>query len=394
MGRQFMATAAPQGHFFTPTGGLNFFVAVIDETAGCVFLDLGNAMSTSAPGAGLNDLGDLTLSYSPSALNPGGTVPSSVVLGVIPSSGENGYSTHSNWYPTTAGIVAIPVSPQQIQAIQDTPLSLTGSSGIVISEWSNGAFVRADKYVFRLSPNQEVEISVYASKFGRPFPGIAIDFTLDSNQLQPGSGFPYVATSPDVATPVQALRFDNSVPTDASGKAILKLNTVNPGNPRGYIDGQVYGIRPGFAEEALTVGPVNPWNFISILLWDSFIPSNPVTWSDIQPIFQQYANLYPVMKRFLDLGNYDSVVANTDLLTMAFQLDVADPNSMPVTRDLSPAKRSAILSWLKKPIKGHAQAMSAPESPSISLIASVTTPPIGGRPPPLLGDSSTTKSNT
>ncbi len=66
-------------------------------------------------------------------------------------------------------------------------------------------------------------------------------------------------------------------------------------------------------------------------------------------MFRQYANLYPVMDVFLDLGDYASVCESRELLRLAFALDVADPNAMPATRDLSAAKRSAILRWLDEP---------------------------------------------
>ena len=49
--RQFMAANQPgnQG-FFKPLGGLNFFPAVVDEASSSIFLDLGNAITTPAPG--------------------------------------------------------------------------------------------------------------------------------------------------------------------------------------------------------------------------------------------------------------------------------------------------------------------------------------------------------
>ncbi len=78
------------------------------------------------------------------------------------------------------------------------------------------------------------------------------------------------------------------------------------------------------------------------------------------------------MNRFLDLGNYDSVVANAGLLQLAFGLDPADPNSMPVTRDLSPAKRKAILSWLADPAHPKGQ----PDSHALAAAESAaSTPP-------------------
>ncbi len=70
---------------------------------------------------------------------------------------------------------------------------------------------------------------------------------------------------------------------------------------------------------------------------------------DVEPVLGQYANLYPVMRDFLDLGDYESVCARANLLAHAFSLDIGNPNSMPVTRDLSGAKRAAILRWLTEP---------------------------------------------
>jgi hypothetical protein len=126
-----------------------------------------------------------------------------------------------------------------------------------------------------------------------------------------------------------------------------------PGNPRAFIDGQVYGVRP-ILESALPAEGYNPWDFVSLLVFDEFTPDEPPTWwgtpqGSLQPIFQQYANLYPIMQDFLDLGDYDSVCAHAGLLQLAFSLPLEDPNSMPITRDLSPAKRKAILRWLSEP---------------------------------------------
>jgi hypothetical protein len=156
------------------------------------------------------------------------------------------------------------------------------------------------------------------------------------------------------------LQFNASATTDQNGIAILAVSGTDPGSPRLFdnsaygIDGQVYGIRPAFADSAMNPkpAPINQWNFVSFLLWSSFKPGNPVTWTDLQPVFEQYANLYPVMVRFLNLADYEQVRDSADLLSLAFGLDVSDPNSMPVTRDLSPAKRQAILAWLQNPLPG------------------------------------------
>jgi hypothetical protein len=69
------------------------------------------------------------------------------------------------------------------------------------------------------------------------------------------------------------------------------------------------------------------------------------TWhGTVSPIFTQYQRLYPVMDRFMRLDDFDAVSARRDLLLLVFNLDPQDPNYMPVTRDLSPAKRAATVS--------------------------------------------------
>src|SRR5688572_3589378 len=139
IGRQFMAAAASSGNFFTPLGGINFFAALVDEPGKCIYLDLGNALSTSAPGAGLNNLGDLTLGiYDPiaSPANPAGSV---VPLGQIPSD----YASDSSWYSRTAGVVALPLTAAQLQAVSQAPLRLyvpAPTPSISITEWNTGSF--------------------------------------------------------------------------------------------------------------------------------------------------------------------------------------------------------------------------------------------------------------
>ncbi len=390
IGRQFMASASPSGNFFTPVGGINFCAGVVDSAAGCIYLDLGNALTTSAPDGPFNDLGSLVLNvYDPTA-TPGNPAGTTIALGTIPSQGAGGYSSDPNWYARTAGVVTLPLTAAQLQAIAASQLVISGNQGISISEWSSGAFVRADRFVYRLSPDQQVEIPVYATQWGQPLEGAAVSFQADAGQLQPTPNqFPYVAAGPQVATPLSALQFNATATTDSNGLAGLALNTSDPGTPRSFnngagneIDGQVYGIRPAFADSQQFSGPVNQWNFISILLWSGFTPSDPITWTDLQPIFQQYANLYPVMNRFLNLADYDSVVANAGLLELAFGLDPDDPNAMPVTRDLSPAKRAAILGWLSNPLPAAAppqvETMAARAAVATPVAAATAGPPLQG----------------
>lgn len=372
LGRQFMASHGSGGNFFSPLGGINFFAAVVDESRGAILLDLGNALSTTVPGGPMTDLGDLTLGiYEPSSPgNPSGSV---TALAKIPSQGKGGYASKDDpdWYARTAGVVSVRLRSSQLKAIAAAPLVLTSGPSVFISEWTSGVFVRADRYVYRMSPGDQAEVPVYVTQWGKPVPKASVGFYADPSQLQPSNNI-NPNDVPPVAVPPGAMTFNTTAKTDAGGKAILTLKASDPGTPRYFnngadygLDGQVYGIRPTLPGVPFA-GPVNQWNFVSVLVWSAFKTSKPVTWNDLQPIFQQYANLYPVMNRFLNLGDYDSVVRHAGLLTLAFGLNPADPNAMPVTRDLSPAKRDAILAFLKKPVRGTVKktkaALEAPEA--------------------------------
>ena len=386
IGRQFMAAAGPNGNFFAPLGGINFFPAVVEKDASCVLLDLGNALSTVSPGGPINDIGDLQLqAYSPLA-TPGNPAGTTTLLGTIPAQGPNGYVGNANWYNETAGIVSLPLTSDQLTLVAVSPLTLTGNTTNAIAEWPNAAFVRADRFVYRMSPGDGVTVPIYAMHYGRPLAGASIAFGFDPSQLQ-GQAQPspiFVTNPPPVAVPASALQYNATATTDENGIALLLVNGSDPGSPRWFdngsnygIDGQVYGIRPAFAESAMNAGPVNQWNFVSFLLWSSFKPGNPVTWTDLQPVLQQYANLYPVMIRFLNLADYAQVKANAGLLSLAFGLDVSDPNSMPVTRDLSPAKRQALLAWLQNPLPGTVAPLAARAAPA--RLAPTGAAPRGGK---------------
>jgi hypothetical protein len=352
VGRHFMATAGPGGNFFAPAGRVNFCPAMVDAQAGKLVLDLGNSLPTNTPGGAISDLGTLALGYLvPGTTSSGGQAP--LLLGTF------NYSA-PGWYETTAGLVTFPtgrmLTPDELAAIQQSPLAVTttaanGNTTVAIAEAPNGTYVRADRFVFRLNSGDTANVRLFASQFGARYAGARIICVLDSSQLQ-GQVFSAIGQPPPVATPADVVEFPARVVADQNGVAELVIKVGDPKQARDFVDGQVYGVRP-MLEDDLAFGTgfnFNQWDFASLLVWSSFAQENPRTWyGSIEPILQQYANLYPVMKPIVDLGDYDSVCANARILELAFGLPIDDPNSMPVTRDLSDAKRKAILRWLREP---------------------------------------------
>lgn len=377
-GRHLLTTSKPTNGFFAPAGDINFCVARVDTVLKKVYLDLGNALPIGASGAPV-DLGPITLACIVQAQDG----PRAVPIDALPSATY----TDAAWYPSTAGVVELPsarpLTGDELTMIAGNPLVLATSppgatTSIAISEPPSGEYVRADRFVFRLSPGQSAEAKLYATRFGEPYPGARVIVLFEPSQLQAQAGSPDLGPAPEVAVPIDALGYRPLVTADQQGLAVLPLVASDPGNPRGYIDGQVYGLRPVLEDAVFSPAapyPFNPSDFISVLVWDRFEPEEePITWyGTLQPVLQQFENLYPVMKRFLRLGDYESVCENRRDLIYAFGLEVDDPNYMPVTRDLSPAKSSVLLRWLNhlgpdgKPLRGA--------SPTLTAAATEVAPP-------------------
>ncbi len=124
----------------------------------------------------------------------------------------------------------LPLSAQQLQLVSTNPLTITGNAQTSIAEWSSGAFVRADTYVYRMSPSDTASVTVYAMQWGKALASASVGFPLDSSGLQPtsvGPGQPYVEDGPPVAVPPDILKtganpFTGNPPptvtTDARGR--------------------------------------------------------------------------------------------------------------------------------------------------------------------------------
>lgn len=322
----------------TKPSPLYFAYAMLDPKRSVLTLDLGNSLPTDDVGGHLatEAFGELAL-----ALRRPGATPEYDTLGPI--------DTSDAMYEQTAGVQGFALSADQLEAAKNAPLAVVQAKpdgAALLEENSIGGYLRADTHVFRLNPGESARVELIATRFGLAAAGQQIDLALDptlQTLSDPGD--------PLVNTPAEALEFPASVITDARGRASFTLAAGNPGTPRSYLDGQVYAVRPSW-HAAPADYRQNWWNFVSVRLWDSYTPSEPPTWArDIQPIFKQYANLYPSMRSIVDLGDYGSVVQHAGLLKLAFGLPAHDPNHMPVTRDLSRDKRAVILAWLDNPIE-------------------------------------------
>lgn len=111
---------------------------------------------------------------------------------------------------------------------------------------------------------------------------------------------------------------------------------------------------------------------ITYLAFSDFHQKDSYDWiHDVGPILSQYARLSPIMAAILNMSSYVDVTKprNINLLTLALSLDLEDPSYMPTTRDLSTAKKTMILEWLKNPLKSDlpGSTLHAETTPSCKL---------------------------
>jgi hypothetical protein len=348
-----------------PAEGVHHVQAKLDETAKTLTMDFGNSLPILDADGGLVDIGQLlvgVLGDNPLTRQERAASTDFEFIGEVPY-------LESDWYERTAGVQTFDLSknPAALALLSRCPLVLLSPSEgsvdykVVLGESLDGLYVRADSFVARINPGETERIDFYASRFGRALPGAVINLS-PTEGLMGGSGAndtvspptrPY-ATVPDIATPADAIGYPSSIVADADGHAslLLEASAEGPGRPRGYISGQLYGVGyelatrpPDYIDHAL--------NYLSVLAYSKKEIPEVVTWyRDIQPLFTQYANLYPIMTRHVvDLNDYASVASKVKILRLAFSLPQRDPNHMPVTRDLSAGDRDTILKWLDTP--GH-----------------------------------------
>lgn len=345
---------------------LNMNTAYALVQGNTLHLDLGNSLPTTAVGGPLLDQGPLVL-YT---LDPSGNP---VAIGQVDYAGQG-------WYEQTAGVVSFPLSATQLGYVKAQPLSLIQPNSVTgpvpyLAEAASGQFVRADQFVFRFNPAAGAADShtarLYATQFGQPLANAQISFLLDPSIMQ---GFiqqvPGGVPGPAVGTPTDIFAFTDrtsgqvlspqtaggqtfyTISADANGVAALEIAASDPGNPRGYIDGQVYGLAYQVGPQPPGIGQIqNPSQILNFLVFDAYtVPAKPTWVRDVYPIFLQYAQLYPVMRRIVDLASYGSVMQHIQILKNVFSVPMTDPNYMPVTRDLSAARQRMILAWLDDPV--------------------------------------------
>jgi hypothetical protein len=269
-------------------------------------------------------------------------------------------------------------------AVTTTALATAGAV-IALAENSGGQFASFDFNALRLAQDavpwsdsamtgteitSTAEVPFYATVFGGPAANqtFNVQTAFDPNGSAntpayvgnaPASAVtpaptsvnpPATGPTPDIAT----------ITTDANGRGAFSV-TANGLSSAG-LDSATDGWRTGLGSQVYLY--THDWNMntlaspatpggqpLTFLVFvNAAVQPSPTWTSDIQPIFDQYAKIYPGMKQVLDLSDYNTVVANLGVFKTVMNLPMSDPRCMPVTRDLSPTNLAMINAWFANPL--------------------------------------------
>lgn len=385
-GRHMIAYIADMNNWPVVDSNVSSLQAQVAADGLSLTADFGNSFPiVDASGAPM-DVGQIQLGVL--RTNPPGhiaTVDASevVLIGEVPYLNEA-------WYTQTAGVQTFDLTQNTAarELLPGNPLVLVtllvGSTyNVLLQESIDGLYVRADSFVYRMNPGETRQVEFYATRFGQPLASSGIQLSPTEGFMGGSGGGATISPTPRPAaaipqnnTPADALGFATSVPTDGGGRACLDLvaSAEGPGNARGYIAGQLYGVGYQLADQP--PGYIsNPLDYVSVHVFDrKDVPDQPTWYQDIQQLFTQYGNLYPIMSRYVvDLADYDAVVERVAILRLAFSLPMCDPNHMPVTRDLGEGDRQTILKWLSSPGPDGKPLLGSP--PTVAASAPVTPSP-------------------
>ena len=385
LGHQLIAVAP---NFTQPAGGINNLQAKLANDGLSLTADFGNTFPILDANSGLMDIGPIqlgVLTTNPTEVQATVDSVHVLVIGDVPYLSDG-------WYTQTAGVQTFDLTNSRFapQLLAERPLvvlsPIQGTNGykILLQESIDGLYVRADSYVFRADPGETQQAEFYASRFGAALPKATINFSATQGMMGGSGGGDKVspptrpaAPIPTIGTPPKAIAYASAMTTDSNGFAALAFtaSAAGPGLPRGYLKGQLYGIAYQLA--AQPSGYVsNPLNYVSILTFSKKdVPEHPTWYADIQYLFTQYGNLYPIMGRYVvNLADYAAVVSRIQILTLAFSLPMGDANHMPVTRDLGPGDRATILKWLNTKGPDGLPPLGTPsQSPNVADPAVVDT---------------------
>jgi hypothetical protein len=328
---------------------------VIDQTRKLLIIDLANGICRQSAGGPPVDLGQLTAWTIP-ANNP------PVSLGSVDYS-EFCYNLYSH-------IVEIPLTDAQLAQALVSPINLTISRTdigpiLIFSEDTTQTNIEVEVRPIRMpgAPGTTATTQVYVSNLCKPMVGKQLELEIISVHGAPPATVP--PNSPGNTPQADGAITATISPTDANGYATVTITVLkDPGFRTPLLDGQLYFINitdPDLPKPA----SLSQSSMISCIAWSDYPVNQNPTWEEIQDLFAGFIKLFPGMNKkinFSDFATFQTFALNPpwgaygapagplgiNRGAIGFYLtrDITDPRHMPVTRDMSPARRDTILYYI------------------------------------------------
>lgn len=331
----------------------------LEATPPTLTLDLANSLPVPLPGrpAWREAIGTLALAY----ITPSGAlgyIASSIDYAnpdfIDKHSGLLVITNFGGWNPTD-------IARRPLVVLRAAP----GSSiyNPFLEECPEGWSLRSNQFIYRMNPGlpttesfaqgETNTVDFYVRKFGQIegtegvkiklsvlTPSEARNYTLSTLGTSGTNGI----RESTLSMPEGMLTFSEDTVEVQNGKATVIMRGASPGNPRGYVDGQVYFTTYDFDPEVTTFHQ-DPNDVISTQIYQENPITGTPTWvNGIGDILRQYGMLYPIMGQF-QLWTYEGVKENHDKIQRVLGLDISQPLYMPVTRDLSAIRCKLLMDW-------------------------------------------------
>ena len=377
-GRQMIASGA---NFTQPAGGLGNLQGKVAADGNSLTVDFGNTFPIETANSGLKDIGPVFLGSSPTnptAIQATVTADQVVIVGEVP------YQS-ANWYDQTAGVQAFDLTNNPIAKAPPSETTRWSSSRPSRTARATASGSRSPSAASTSAPTITSIASIRANADNRilcrplrrasaqhrhradAYRGLHGRLRRRSNRIAdhpPYRGYPRHRHA-------RRCHLVPGHPHHRHQRVCLRPTHRLGGRPRRAARlPAAPALRDRLPTAVQPAGYVaNPMNYVSILAFTGkSVPEIPTWYRDIQALFTQYGNLYPIMGRYVvDLDDYDSVVKRLKVLSLAFSLPIEDPNHMPVTRDLGAGDRATILKWLSSRGPDGLPVLGTPEqSPAVA----------------------------
>ena len=330
---------------------------VLSDDGKAIQVNLGNSLPTELPGTTpwAAKLGQLWLVSFPENVF---SADKAQKLVEIPYAADGFITKQAGLFTATLND---DFSNQPLGIMSVFPPGTNQADSVILAEDPAGYYLRADQFVFRMNPGTPstpdfprgatATAEIHALKFGKPVPdGTSITVTMMTQEQATNYTEGTLGTSgtngvKNLSVPPEALKINGqtgmATASTSGGVARFSLSCTDPGNPRKYVNGQIYFLNYGFADPAISTGYIQDVDdLLSVQVYDE--AADPEAAPDI---LAKFGRLYKIMNFLTDKAKTEQIDLR-NMIKLLLEKPITELQHMPLTRDLGAADREKIIAWI------------------------------------------------